>query len=566
MTSRLIVDLFLEKTDQYPDSSALILENGMTLSYSQLKMKAVEIGGIILNIISEEDIDGDTMPVCVMMNRNSALISAILGILLAGAAYVPVDPSFPPDRQSYIFSHSKCKLLLVDEESYAQALLLGVDLPPVVVLTPDATIKSSPRPYNTSAIDTETVLKTVRADCSARSGGGLMYILYTSGSTGKPKGVMVTQYGVTNIVTWFAKEIGVSNMSRVLGLTTACFDISVLEIFMPLVSGATLVLAESATQKDPFRLLEVMAEHKVDVVQATPTTYEMLLATGWEGDRNTDFLVGGEAFRPSLIPLSRACRSFRNVYGPTETTIWSSCYQLTQTYFDSLPVNSTPVIPVGKPISETVFYLLDTSSEGGLLRQVDAAAGEEGELCIGGVGVARGYLHAHDLTAKVFIPNPFGEGIIYRTGDLVRMSAGGDYIFVRRLDDQVKVDGFRIELAEIENVYGSHPLVDQAVVIVRMGKLSAYLKIKGEKALSVKELEDIRDFASRSLMYYMLPTFTTIVPEFPHTANGKLDRKALPDPVVATLDAAGDDFDKSLDDHTMLSHIRLLMRYGIFGN
>jgi hypothetical protein len=300
----------------------------------------------------------------------------------------------------------------------------------------------------------------------------------------------------------------------------------------------------------------------VNVFQATPTTYEMLLATGWTGDRDIDFLVGGEAFRPSLIPITRQCRSFRNVYGPTETTIWSSSFELTQSYFDGTPSNTAPVIPIGKPISETDFYLVDAEAvEKGVFRLVNSQAGEEGELCIGGIGVAKGYIHAPDLTAARFVANPFGAGLIYRTGDLVRMLPSGDFVFVRRLDDQVKVDGFRIELAEIESVYGKHPLVEQAVVIVRLGKLSAYLKVCGDRELSASELEEVRSFAAQSLTYYMIPTYTTIVKAFPQTANGKLDRKALPDPVVPSIVRASvGDTEDNMSDSSMSSHVRRLIR------
>jgi amino acid adenylation domain-containing protein len=260
-------------------------------------------------------------------------------------------------------------------------------------------------------------------------GTGLAYVLYTSGSTGKPKGVMVYNHSVLNIVEWFAEELSVTPVDRVLSLTTFCFDISVLELFLPLVRGAIVVMASAQTQKDPQRIVNLLIEHRVTIMQATPTTYEMMLTDGWTGDASIRFLVGGEAFRPSLQPLVANSKSVRNVYGPTETTIWSSCYLIQGTVEDS--------VPIGMPISKTQFYVVNEQQQ-----QLVQEEGE-GELWIGGAGVAKGYLGAPDLTVERFLQNPFGEGRVYRTGDVVRKLADGNYIFVRRLDDQVKVNGYR---------------------------------------------------------------------------------------------------------------------------
>ena len=496
-----------------------------------------------------------------MMHRHAGLLASMLGVLMAGAAYAPVDPAFPADRQSYVFSHSKCQILLADEESYQQALSLGVAMPSTtIIISPMGTVLRSPRRYS---IDNGVrKLAQQRKKCHSKPNGGLMYVLYTSGSTGKPKGVMVPQYGVANFVTWFARDVGVVRDYRVLAITTVCFDISVVEIYMPLVAGATVVLAVAESQKDPYRLLDVIEDNRINFMQSVPTAYEVLLATGWKGDRNIDFLTGGEAFRHSLIPLMKECRSFRHAYGPTETTVISSSFTITPNFIQTLTASAAPVIPIGKPIGRTDFYLIDAdyAEETGSFRLVF----EEGELLIGGIGVARGYLHAPELTRAKFIPNPFGEGIVYRTGDLIRLRKDGFYTFVRRLDDQVKVDGYRIELAEIEFAYAQHPLVEQAVVIVRRGKLSAYLKIFNNRVLSSDEKEEIRTFISRSLTYYMVPTYTTIVTSFPWTANGKLDRNALPDPVIECLDddeaeGKGAVGGVVIPENTMLAHVCKLM-------
>jgi len=322
------------------------------------KLAAIIYSGIG-PLSNQENGDSSTPLVSLMMSRDVGVIAAILAILKCGAAYVPVDPTFPPDRQSYIFSQSSCSLLVTDQESFDQALSLGVSFPPLLVLetTTGAVLKNTIPRFNSDmesnhqGFNKETDRLAFKANDQVPKLDDqydrLAYVLYTSGSTGKPKGVMVKQKGVVNVTTWFADQLKLSPSSRVLALTTLCFDISVLEVFMPLIRGATLVLAKSSTQKNPFRLLEYLEEAKVTVMQATPTTYEMMLATGWKGDASIDFLVGGEAFRPSLTPLSRNCKSLRNVYGPTETTIWSTSYTV-----PPIPSNSTTTLPIGFAISQ----------------------------------------------------------------------------------------------------------------------------------------------------------------------------------------------------------------------
>ena len=268
------------------------------------------------------------------------------------------------------------------------------------------------------------------------------------------------------------------------------------------------------------------------MLQATPTTFEMLLAAGWEGSASVDLLIGGEAFRHSLLPLVAKCKSVRNVYGPTETTIWSSSFLFPVDFVSRITPSSTPQsavnihIPIGRPISQTQFFV---ASEQLVLELVEE--GEEGELVIGGVGVAQGYLYSPELTKEKFIKNPLSMGNnVYRTGDIVKRLVDGNFLFVRRIDDQVKIDGFRIELAEIEVVFSRHYLIDQAVAIVRGGRIGIYLKAVAGQKLGPKEQESIVEQASGSLPHYMIPKYITVLDSFPKTANGKLDKRALPDP------------------------------------
>jgi non-ribosomal peptide synthetase component F len=293
-----IIDHFESCVASYPFNVAVMLENGEKLLYSELDLLATNIQNIVFekitnitnnntNNTSNNNDNMETPLVAVMMDRGFSFIVAMLGILKAGAAYVPVDPSFPPDRQIHIFTHSKCQYLIVDEACYEAAQLLGVDLPPLLHMDSKGNVKEKGQRSVINSYDADSIKKYRQENNDDR----LAYVLYTSGSTGKPKGVMVQHAGVANIVNWFANELKVDVNSRVMGLTTFCFDISVLEMFLPLTRGGQLILAKTSTQKDPFVLLELMQSAGVTIFQATPTTYEMMLATGWKGNKSIDFLV-----------------------------------------------------------------------------------------------------------------------------------------------------------------------------------------------------------------------------------------------------------------------------------
>ena len=284
--NRFVVDYFEECVLQHPSNIALILADGNMVTYKTLNSLATIIQQLVFQTATNSH---DSHLVAVMTDRNVSFIVAMLGILKAGATYVPVDPSFPPDRQAHIFNHSKCAFLIIDQDSYSAAISLGVDLPPYILM--DARGNCIDIKIPNIYVDRRVSENEIIAYRSILAEERLAYVLYTSGSTGKPKGVMVKNIGVINIINWFADQLGVNTQSRVMGLTTFCFDISVLEMCVPLTRGAALVLAPSALQKDPFQLLELMAMTGVTVFQATPTTYEMMLATGWTGSKTVDFLV-----------------------------------------------------------------------------------------------------------------------------------------------------------------------------------------------------------------------------------------------------------------------------------
>ena len=282
--------IFSECASRYPDKAVLVVEDGSrSLSFSQLNTKVSILSEAIKNTILASATPDNHM-ISIMINRDIGMIVAILAVLKTGCAYVPVDPSFPPDRQSYIFSHSQSKCLIADSISHQSALKLGVTLPPVLIIESET---------GNPIIDHMTKSNDMNNNDNislSRHEDDVAYVLYTSGSTGKPKGVMVTHANTINCIKWFAENLKVTINDKILALATFCFDISVLEFFLSLLYGASLVIAVSETQKDPYRILDVLERHSISIMQATPTTYEMLLAIGWHGNKNMQFIVSINIF------------------------------------------------------------------------------------------------------------------------------------------------------------------------------------------------------------------------------------------------------------------------------
>lgn len=555
-----IIDVVERAATKFPDNIAVIdadysyskshtntlnkSKNG-SVTYSELMHRSELLANEIrrnllwdhhLGALRSPLLEQEQQLVSIMTNRGIGSIVSILGVLKANAAYVPVDPSFPVDRQVHIFTHSQSLLLVTDEENYAKIQTMNVKIPPVIIIESKTGLvvsKSSIPSIEIPITDKLSRIKNIEAP---------VYVLYTSGSTGLPKGVAVQQKGLVNIIDFFEHLLHVKSNDRILGLTTLCFDISMLEIFLPLTTGATFIIVSSSTQKNPFRILEVIDEQNVSIMQATPTTYEMLLAAEWKGNPDIHMLVGGEAIRPkvSVLALSSSSKSLTNVYGPTETTIWSSTYTLPNTLSELQAMNN--VIPIGKPISKTTFYIVDENMN----LMVD---GEEGELLIGGDGVALGYLHAPEKTKERFLLNPFLTseekqadlgGFIYRTGDLVKKFPDNNYGFIRRMDDQVKVNGYRIELGEVEAAVSECKDLTQNIVlavnntmlvcyIVLANPLPANISAEEKDNADILWTKTIQKFCQTQtkLTSYMIPKHVIIVDDIPKTANGKLDRLSL---------------------------------------
>lgn len=465
-----------------PDRTAVTASNG-SLSYGELQRYA---GSLTAELRARGIGRGDR--VAVLLGRGRELPAVLLGILGSGAAYVPVDPTYPEDRVSFMLGDSGAVLLVTHR---------GLERPfDVRVPVLDLDLWSPPPPEPPVEL---------RSDDPA-------YVIYTSGSTGRPKGVEIRHGSVTNFLRAMGEEPGLAPDDVLLAVTTISFDIAVLELYLPLVTGARLVLADEDQVLDGRRLARLMDEEEVTVLQATPATWKLLLSAGWRGREGFRALCGGEALPAALAEeLLGRVDELWNMYGPTETTVWSTAHR----------VRPGEPIVVGRPIANTTLYVLDEARE---LRPI----GVPGELYIGGDGVAAGYVNRPDLTAERFIDNPFREGErLYRTGDRVRLRHDGVLEHLGRLDDQVKVRGFRVELGEVESALRRHPAVRDAAAVVRDDRLLAYIVPDPEAPATSSEL---RAAVGEVLPPYMVPSLITELDALPLTPNGKVDRKSLPDP------------------------------------
>lgn len=418
-----------------PDAIALVFK-GKELTYRDLNGRANQLAHYLQRLGVKPD---SLVGICV--ERSEDMIVALLGVLKSGAAYVPIDPSYPRDRIEYIL-----------EESEAELLVTSSQLPAVVDENRVAAVYLD---THWAQISEETPGNPL----SDVSPSNMCYVIFTSGSTGKPKGVQIRHRSLVNFIHSMGHRPGLNESDRLVAVTTISFDIHTLEIYLPLTVGATVILASQQLVADGLGLAELIMRYGATVMQATPATWRMLLATKWPGNRNLKAICGGEALPRELAnSLLEKTASLWNIYGPTETTVWSTlCHITPERTIQSWDATET----IGRPIANTQVYILDKHLQ-------PVPVGVAGELYIGGDGVAVGYLNRPDLTQKAFLKNPFlDHSRMYRTGDLARYQSDGNIEYLGRIDNQVKIRGFRIELGEIESVLASHSDIDQSVVMAR---------------------------------------------------------------------------------------------------
>ena len=486
-----VVDLIREQVAQRPDAKAVSFES-VWLTYAELDIRSTRLARHL-----ESAGVGPESLVCVCVERGLAMVIAVLAVLKAGGAYVPLDPTFPVERLRYMVEDSGAKVL-VTQATLSEALFAELNLVRVCLdQHKDQIEQQSGDPLPPLARPSNRA-----------------YVLYTSGSTGRPKGVEIEHRALMNLLCSMAREPGLKATDVLLAVTTLGFDIAGLELFLPLITGARIELTNNETALDGVALGRAISTSRATVMQATPATWRMLFESGWKGDRHLKALCGGEAMdRDLAVRLISACGSVWNMYGPTETTIWSSVARI-----------ESDEVSIGRPIANTRIYVLDGHRE-------PVPRGVVGELWIGGEGVARGYLNRTDLTGERFVPDPFHEGArMYRTGDLARHLPDGRLDCLGRIDNQVKIRGYRIELEEIEAALSSHASVRDCVVAVRKEhtddvRLVAYVV---PTRAHRPPIEDLRTYLKTVLPDYMIPSAFAFLDAIPLTPNAKVDRSALP--------------------------------------
>ncbi|MHC5744028.1 MAG: amino acid adenylation domain-containing protein [Nostoc sp.] len=515
-----IYQLFEEQVQRTPDAVAVIFEN-QQLTYYQLNCRANQLANYLQSLGVSADV---LVGICV--ERSIEMVVGLLGILKAGGAYVPLDPDYPQQRLSFILDDAALPVLLTQQslleslpEHTAQVVCLDSDRQLIEQHSRENPLTGS-KPEN------------------------LAYVIYTSGSTGQPKGVQVSHNCVVNFLASMSHCPGLTDSDTFCAVTTISFDIAALELYLPLVVGAKVVVVGREVARDGARLLLELQHSSTTVMQATPATWQMLVASGLSTQLlGMKILCGGEALPPQLAhQLLETGAQVWNLYGPTETTIWSSICQLRN---ESTQLEARNAIaPIGRPIANTQFYILDSHLQ-------PVPVGVAGELHIGGLGLAKGYLNRPQLTQEKFISNPFStdpHSRLYKTGDLARYLSDGTIEYLGRIDNQVKIRGFRIELGEIEAVLSQHEDVQASCVIAREDtpgdtcterlvpsgaevsrskRLVAYVVPHLGQTPTVSQL---RSFLSNQLTTYMVPHTFVMLESLPLTPNGKVDRRALKAP------------------------------------
>jgi amino acid adenylation domain-containing protein len=511
-------DLFQDAADKHGDKTAVIC--------ADIELNFGELNGLA-NRFARDFVEwgvgrGDLVGVA--LNRSVDLVAVLLAVLKTGAAYVPIDPAFPAERIGHMIDDAQPKLVVVEAItkkalSFWRGPCLSID---------EMRAKAS-------NADSKTFGSNLGVEVEADD---LAYLIYTSGSTGKPKGVEISHGALCNLLCAMKREPGCTGTDRLLAVTTISFDIAALELFVPLLSGAMTVVARTHESKDPSALMALMQRYAITMMQGTPSTWQMMLDAGWRGQpRLSKILCGGEALSRQLAERLLTCAdSVWNLYGPTEATVWASVWR----------VRHGQDVVIGRPIANYRLYVLGEHLE-------PVPLGSEGELYIGGAGLAKGYHNMPKTTWSRFLPhhNPSGAGRLYRTGDLARFEDAESLSILGRADGQVKIRGYRIEVGDIEAAITAHGGISEVVVVSKDDRLVAYCRrdvgvgmhvvVPGpeeEAAVRVHAptLSSIlRPWLAQRLPDYMMPAFFVELGAFPMTPNNKVDRNALPDPTETIL-------------------------------
>ena len=515
---RLLPDLLEAQADATPDAIALVFE-GASLTYRELDRRTNQLA----RALRRRGVGPDVL-VGVCAERSIELVVALHAVLKAGGAYVPLDPEYPRDRLAFMLEDTRVPVLLT--QSHLEPLL-------------------PPHQAELLRLDTEWAAIEIEPDSRLDRGAlaltNLAYVIYTSGSTGRPKGAMNEHRGALNRLQWMQQAYGLTGADRVLQKTPFSFDVSVWELFWPLMFGATLVVAKPEGHKDPAYLARLIDEQRITTTHFVPSMLKVFLdelepRSAPEGTRAPcatlkRVFASGEALLPAMVDAFAQRlpgAGLHNLYGPTEAAVDVTSWECRA---------GSAIVPIGKPIANVRIYLLDD-------RREPVPIGARGELYIGGVQVARGYLNRPELTAERFVPDPFvpGEGYpLYRTGDVARWLPEGEIEYLGRADFQVKIRGFRIELGEIEAALAQHPSVREVVVVAREDvpgdkKIVAYL---AATAGSTPTSTELREALKERLPEYMVPAAFVVLDALPLTSSGKIDRKALPAPSASTVEARG---------------------------
>jgi amino acid adenylation domain-containing protein len=506
-------ELIEPQIDKHSSGTAVICEHDKifgvpSLTCAQLNDKVNQLA----HLLRAEGVRPGTI-VALMVERSFAMIIGILAIVKAGGAYLPVSPDYPPDRIDYMLKDGGIRILLVHQKTAGRlafgGLIINLDDPDVYAgSTANPTILNKPE--------------------------DLAYVIYTSGSTGKPKGVMIEHRSLVNRLDWMQRAYPIDEQDVILQKTPYSFDVSVWELFWWALHGAKLCFLMPGGERNPLAIVETIKRHRVSMMHFVPSMLNVFLE--YLDGKSAGVLdslasvrrvfASGEALTPSHVRKfndawgSKTGVRLTNLYGPTEATVDVS-------YFDCPAQNDFNLIPIGRPIHNIRFYIIRDGQQ--------VAIGEAGELCIAGIGLARGYLNNAPLTDEKFTTNPVNPGErIYRTGDVARWLPDGNIEYLGREDHQVKIRGLRIELGEIENTIREYPGIADCVALVKKYSDNINLIVAYVVSKSDLEVEDLKNYLKRFLPEYMIPNRFEKIAEMPLTPSGKADRKALPEPVIQT--------------------------------